>query len=100
MGCWRRFVFAVFLPADVGKQPKFEEVIDAVRKVVKVFSRNAAPNWLLDEQRKIHKVGKGLQMDCATRFASKHQMIGSVLANKHTLRSTVVLEKFPLHEDR
>jgi hypothetical protein len=45
---------------------------------------------LLAKQQKLQKVSKGLVLDSATRFSSKHSMIVSLIANKHTLRSTVV----------
>lgn len=84
----------------MGNRPSVARVLDDARAIVKVFSRNIRPNALLKEQQKQLKVKKGLAMDCATRFSSKHSMLQSVLVNKDPLKSTVVLDTFPLSEPR
>lgn len=88
------------LAADAGNRDSIKFVLDDARDIVKVFNRNSRPNALLREQQDQHRVRSGLAMDCVTRFSSKYSMLHSVLVNKEALKSTVVLDSFPLSEAR
>lgn len=86
--------------ADVGKQPIIAEVFDQAREIVKCISRATIPNALLAQQRQLYQLKRGLVQDCSTRFSSKYNMLHSLLQNKEPLQTTVVLQEWPLNEQR